>query len=233
MFEELGRWPSLTVALFAVTAAMNLAQFVGPSLLTRLERTPAELHGQWWRIVTSLFVQDGGPLGAASNLAFLLVLGVAAEQVLPRPRLLVQYFGVGMVSEVIGYLWQPVGGGNSIAICGLSGTLVVSLWRRDDRLPGFTEPATLLWCAALLGTLSTRLYLPAIVAGLLAMRFLGRNRSRGLRTKRPTAAVVVLTMAVLVSCRNIHGAALAFGLVLALLTTANPTPGASEGTWRQ
>jgi membrane associated rhomboid family serine protease len=230
--EDLPRWPLVTIVLVSLTAATNLAQLLEPGLLTRLERTPAELHGQWWRIVASLFVQDGGPLGTVSNLAFLLVLGIAAERVLPRPRLLAQYFGVGMVSELVGYLWQPVGGGNSVAICGLAGTVALALWNRDDRLPVFSDSATVMWCAALLGTLSTRAYLPAIVAGVAAVGLMGRIRSRGLRTERPAAVVIVLTMLVLVSSQNLHGGALALGLAVALVTTPRHTFSASHAPGR-
>ena len=79
---DLTRPPVATLLIVAATAGMSVAQWRHPGLLPRLERTPAELHGQPWRILTSLFVQDGGVLGTLSNLAFLLVLGVAAEQVL-------------------------------------------------------------------------------------------------------------------------------------------------------
>jgi len=79
---DLTRPPVATSLIVAATAGMSVAQWLHPGLLPRLERTPAELHGQPWRILTSLFVQDGGVLGTLSNLAFLVVLGVAAEQVL-------------------------------------------------------------------------------------------------------------------------------------------------------
>lgn len=77
-----------------VTAAISAAALLAPHLLRQLERTLAELHGQWWRTVTSRFVQDG-VYGALSNLAFLLVLGIAPEQVTSRGRWLPAYFGAG------------------------------------------------------------------------------------------------------------------------------------------
>jgi membrane associated rhomboid family serine protease len=210
----LTRPPVATLLVLAVTAAMSVTQWLSPGLLGRLERTPAELHGQPWRILTSLFVQDGGLVGTISNLAFLLVLGTAAEQFVSGRRLFLAYFGVGAVSELVGYLWQPVGGGNSVAVCGLAGVLAVAMWRNDPRLPAFTEPATLLWCAAVLGTVSNRLYLAFVVAGVFAVRFQTRFRSRGLSTSRAVAAVVVLSTAVLVVLHNIHGGALLVGLAL-------------------
>src|SRR5581483_12006560 len=85
------RRPLVTAALTAVTAATALAQAIEPSLLARLERTHASLHGQEWRLVTTLFVQDGGVAGALSNLVFLVVIGAVAEQLLSRRMWLALY----------------------------------------------------------------------------------------------------------------------------------------------
>ena len=63
---------------------------------------PAGLHGDWWRTGTALLVQDGGALGTLVNLGFLLVLGVAAEQVSSRVCWLGCYLGAGLVGELAG-----------------------------------------------------------------------------------------------------------------------------------
>jgi hypothetical protein len=42
---------------------------------------------------------------------------------------------------LVAYLWQPVGGGNSIAVCGLAGALAIACWNRDPRLPGYEVQA--------------------------------------------------------------------------------------------
>jgi hypothetical protein len=76
-----------------VTCATSIAQFVVPGMLPALARSLQGLHGDWWRTFTALFVQDGGMLGTVSNLAFLLLLGVLAEQVLPAWQWLICYFG--------------------------------------------------------------------------------------------------------------------------------------------
>jgi len=51
---------------------------------------------------------------------------------------------------------------------------------------------------------------------VLGVRYAAWLRSRGIRTSRAVAVVVVLTAAVLIAFHNIHGAALAVGLALAL-----------------
>jgi membrane associated rhomboid family serine protease len=206
----LRRRPVVTASVFAVTALAAVAQAVVPGMLSQLERDPAALHGEEWRLLTALFVQDGGAVGAISNLAFLAVIGAAAEQVLSHPRWLLHYFGVGVAVELIGVSWQPVGGGNSIAVCGLTGAVALALWRGGDALPGFAAPAVLIWCAALLATASGVLFVPAIVVAVVAIRLRASRRFCGV-------AVVVVAVA-LAADRNIHGAALALGIALAFAT---------------
>jgi membrane associated rhomboid family serine protease len=107
---QVGRWqrmglrrpPVATAVVFVVTAAVSVLGLVRPEVLAALQRTPQGLHGDWWRSFTALFVQDGGVAGTVSNLAFLLVLGVLAEQVLGPGRWLVCYFGAGLVGELPG-----------------------------------------------------------------------------------------------------------------------------------
>ena len=121
------RLPVVTAVVFVVTATTSILGLVIPGMLEGWQRTPQGLQGDWWRSFTALLVQDGGVAGTISNLAFLLVLGAMAEQVLGPGRWLVCYLGAGLVGELAGYLWQPRGAGNSVAICGLAGALIVAL----------------------------------------------------------------------------------------------------------
>ena len=117
----LQRPPVATAVVFVVTAVTSVLGLVRPEVLAALQRTPEGLDGDWWRSFTALSVQDGGVVGTVSNLAFLLVLGTLAEQVLGSRRWLVCYFGAGLAGELAGYAWQPRGAGDSVAICGLAG----------------------------------------------------------------------------------------------------------------
>jgi membrane associated rhomboid family serine protease len=205
----LRRFPLLTAAVFGLTAASNLLQFVVPGLLGHLERSPAGLHGDWWRTVTALFAQDGGAAGTVSNLAFLILVGVIAEQAVSRPRWLLCYFGAGLVGEFAGYAWQPYGAGNSVAICGLAGAVAVALWARSE-LPSFAPAVVLFWCGALLAGLWYPLVAAGVPAGLLARR-------TGLRAGRWTAAGALAAGIAVTAAADIHGAALLAGLALAFL----------------
>jgi membrane associated rhomboid family serine protease len=219
----LRRFPLVTTAVFGLTAAVNLLQFVVDGLLRHLERSPAGLHGDWWRTVTALFTQDGGVAGTLSNLVFLVVIGVFAEQVVSRPRWLLCYFGTGLVGEFAGYGWQPYGAGNSVAICGLAGVVAVALWSADERLPSFGPAILVFWCGALLSNLWYPLAAAGAVAGWLTMA----GRERGVPVARWAVLAASVTGVVMTAAEDIHGAALLAGLALASLlmpTGRRPSP---------
>ncbi|WP_285568562.1 rhomboid family intramembrane serine protease [Actinoallomurus iriomotensis] len=206
------RWfPLVTAVVFGVTALSNVAQFVVPGMLAHLGRAPAGLHGDWWRTGTSLFVQDGGVAGTVSNLLFLVLVGAVAEQVLSRPRWLLCYFATGLVGEFAGYAWQPHGGGNSVAVCGLAGAVAVALWRGDGRLPRFAPMIVLLWCGALL----TGLWFPLALVGFVAAMAVRIAAERGVATGRWATAGALAAGVALTADRDIHGVALLAGLVIA------------------
>jgi membrane associated rhomboid family serine protease len=207
------RPPVLAAIVFAATAAISVTGLASHAVQVQLERTPAAAHGQWWRIFTSLFVQDS-VAGAVSNLAFLLILGALAEQVSSRGRWLAAYFGAGIAGELAGLGWQPAGAGNSVAVCGLAGILAVAAWREESRLPRAGSFVVLLWCGALLATWWAPLIGLGIAAAIGSQR-LSQVSWRGLRIAVPAA--VIATGALLAAVRNIHGAALLAGLLLAFV----------------
>jgi membrane associated rhomboid family serine protease len=209
----LRRFPLLTLVVFGIASITNALQFVLPDLLPALQRTPAGLHGQWWRSATTLLVQDGGAVGVLFTLAFLLVLGALAEQILGRPAWLVCYLGAAAVGELAGYGWQPYGAGKSVAVCGLAGALIVAALRADDRLPVAAVPAVLYWCGAILAGLSPVGLVAGVLAGVAAQLTLGRGRP----VARPAAVLGIVAAVVLVAAADIHGAALAAGIVIAAL----------------
>jgi len=202
------RPPVLTAVLTALTAAVSVAGLVSPGVVDALERTPAALHGEPWRWVTSLVVQDGGVLGTASNLLFLAVLGVAAEQIAGRATMVVLYLVAGSTGQLAGVFWQPVGAGNSVAVCGLAGLVAWSL--RDRRAPSWAGGALALWLGALLST-----WWPPLLAVGIAGTALDRAAARNRPEIRLPAVVIgsLLVAAVLIAVRNVHGPALAVGTV--------------------
>ncbi|WP_329052343.1 rhomboid family intramembrane serine protease [Amycolatopsis sp. NBC_01488] len=119
------RRPYLTAGVFAVTLACGIAQLVHPPLYDAVVRDAARIDdGQWYRLVTGMFFQDGWAFGLVSNLLWLAVFGTLAERVFGRVRWLVLYFGCGLFGQFMSYAWlNPVGAGNSMCVVGLIGGL--------------------------------------------------------------------------------------------------------------
>jgi hypothetical protein len=115
-------------ALWLVIAVPSVAQLtVWPGLETALERNRHAIvdHGELWRLVTALVVQDGGWGGAIFNLWTLALLAPVAIRLCGVPLALVS-FGVGaLAGELAGLAWQHVGAGNSIGCCGLAASILV------------------------------------------------------------------------------------------------------------
>jgi rhomboid protease GluP len=112
------------VVTSAVTAMMYLAW---PQLGPMLQRDPRMLGGEWWRFVTTWFVLTDGWTQIVVNSIGLLVYGTLVERAIGRLWWIVAYVGAGLAGEVAGIFWQPTGGGNSVAICGLIG--LFSVWQ--------------------------------------------------------------------------------------------------------
>jgi membrane associated rhomboid family serine protease len=112
--------PAVTL-VFAVTATISVLQFRFPDLLSLMRPDGTALtHGEWWRLVTPLFVQDGGWAGTLFNLETLLALGAVAAETLGWRRWLLLYFGAGIGGGIVAYAWNQQGfAGNSIANMGV------------------------------------------------------------------------------------------------------------------
>lgn len=128
--------PVMTLIMAIAIGIPTTLQFVFPAILTTLERDTARfLAGDWWRIVTALFVQDGGVAGSVFNLVNLLFVGSVAERVWGRRRWLTVFFVCGVLSEIVGLAWQPVGAGNSVANFGLAASVAVWCLMSSRQLP--------------------------------------------------------------------------------------------------
>ena len=74
------RLPVTTLAVCALLSAFLIAQLLEPVLLAALQRDSGKIFaGEWWRLVTALFVQDGWVAGGLFNILSLLVIGSLAE----------------------------------------------------------------------------------------------------------------------------------------------------------
>lgn len=130
------RFPYLSLGMVVIIAIPSILGLIYPSVLTMLRRDYSQfLSGEWWRLITSLFVQDGGPAGTVFNLVSLLFVGGVAEQYLSSKQWLLIFFGGGIISQVIAFAWQPVGAGNSVANFSLAGSIaIVCLFSHSPRI---------------------------------------------------------------------------------------------------
>jgi rhomboid protease GluP len=148
--------PLIAMLIIGSTALITGLQFVYPEVLTAFRRDrEALLAGEWWRMVTPLFVQAYGLWHACINGVAAVVFCPLAERFYGK-RLLALYFIPGVLGQIFGYLWSPNTAGSSLgiagvigglfaftvlhrhelsrpaqlfAICGIAGAVVLCLWR--------------------------------------------------------------------------------------------------------
>ena len=145
---------SLTHILFGANVAVYLAMaigsgtvvnFPGDALLFGANYGPYTLTGQWWRLLTYMFIH-GGILHIAFNMWCLWDLGALCESLYGRWT----YFAIYMITGVGGGLaslaWNPrtFSVGASGAIFGLAGALIASFYLGEFSLPRAAIKGTLM-----------------------------------------------------------------------------------------
>lgn len=118
--------PRPAVWIWAVVAVPSLLQIVVPAVLDFFERDPALIRdGQWWRILTSAVVQDGGLFGTVANLAVLAVIAPIAVQFWGAWRAVVLLvLGQVIFGLLTAFVFPSVGAGNSAATFALAASMV-------------------------------------------------------------------------------------------------------------
>ena len=167
------KFPQTTTLLLLAIAILSLLQFYFPILLTTFHRDYERfLHGEYWRFISPLFVQDGGISGTIFNLVSLTLLGSVVERFWNGRTMLIIFFTGGIIGEIVGFAWQPVGAGNSVGNFSLAASIaVISL------TPSSAAPVQLLAIISL-GTYGILFGLrdihgAAAIAGALLTVFLG------------------------------------------------------------
>jgi membrane associated rhomboid family serine protease len=169
-----------TTTVFVLTSAVTAVSLFVPSVLPALMRTPAALAGEGWRIVTPLFVERGGAGEITLNLLTLAVVGTLVERVWGSRAWVVFYAFGGIVGEIAGLAWKPIGAGSSVAILGLLGGAATWLLRyRPSRL--FVALGVLLLVAGAVLTFVRNLHGPPLLAEALAACFMLTRAERNPR----------------------------------------------------
>lgn len=131
----LRRSPATAVLLAAIVAGFLLQLLLGKSLtLLGANYGPLVRQGQYWRLVTSMFLH-GGFLHLLVNAWALFQLGPLFELLLGSRRLLLVYFLSGIGGSCASVLFNDHPSvGASGAIFGLMGALIAFLLRRREIL---------------------------------------------------------------------------------------------------
>jgi rhomboid protease GluP len=174
----LSKTPKVTLTVLLITAISTGLQLVFPPILSSLQRTPAALSGEWWRLITPIVMNRGGWPEIFFNMFTLAAVGTVVEQHWGGPRWLVFYLTGGFAGEIAGLAWRPVGAGSSVAVCGLMGALAVWLCSRASpwyfRLLG----ASILAGAMLLTGLHNLHGPPSLASAVIAVVFFRRDKAQ-------------------------------------------------------
>jgi rhomboid protease GluP len=161
---------------------------------------PLTLAGQWWRLLSSVFLHIG-IFHLAVNMWCLWNLGELAERIYGRAAFLALYIAAGVTGAIVSLAWHPfaVSAGASGAVFGLAGALIVTFWFGHLPLPRHHIQITLGSLLAfagynlLFGFITPGIGNAAHVGGLLAGLVLGFLLPR--IGWRPTAVMTLIAIA--------------------------------------
>ncbi|MGI8902312.1 MAG: rhomboid family intramembrane serine protease [Solirubrobacteraceae bacterium] len=129
--------PVPAIGLFALVAIPTAAQAIWPSVFGALRRDPHLIttHHEYWRLLTSMLVQDGGVAGAIFNLVTLAIVATLAAWFWGGPRTIGFFVVLGFVFDLMGVAYDQAGAGSSGATYGLVATIAgFALVRGSGRL---------------------------------------------------------------------------------------------------
>jgi rhomboid protease GluP len=151
------RLPLVSVVLFTAICFTTAIGLASPEFVGLMSRNPEALRaGEFWRLVTPLFVQPGGAVQALMNACLFLAFVPLAERLYGRGGVLALFFVAGIGGQLVNHVWLPEGGGTSTAIFGCAGAVLAWFMREKRTVP--------------------IVYLALAVAGLIAAAVLGGFR---------------------------------------------------------
>jgi len=228
-------WAVVTPALVALNAMLFVAMLFGagalgdPATLVGWGASfgPRTTNGEWWRLVTSMFVQPG-LLHLLVNVAGLVQIGLILERLVGRFTFAVVYLTAGVFASLVSLSIFPmaVSAGASGAIFGLYGLLLASsVWglihRSSVTIPlaavKSLAPAAVVFILYNLtdDAIGSAAELTGLVAGIVC----GLVVARGVSVSKPSARRVGATMAAAAAI------AVAFAFVMRGVTDVRPEIG--------
>jgi rhomboid protease GluP len=179
---------AINVALFGIMVASGVDPISPPAdqvLNWGADYGPLTLNGQYWRLITSMFLHFG-IIHIAANMWCLLSLGRLAEKLLGPFAVIGTYLLTGIGAALLSLSWDPmrVSAGASGAIFGIAGVLITVLYYGKHnlapeavrRLLGYVVRFSLLnLLFGLKGHIDNMAHLGGFVSGLLIGLFLART----------------------------------------------------------
>jgi membrane associated rhomboid family serine protease len=158
-------------------------------------------HGEWWRMVTSMFLH-GGYLHLALNMYSLYYVGSILEIQIGRWQFLLLYLGSGMAGSAGALVWSPLSPtvGASGAIFGILGALFI-LERRGSIATGGQIAGlivlNLVFTFALSAYISVGAHVGGLIGGVVLMWLFHQfRRSTAVYTVGATAAVIAVSVVI-------------------------------------
>jgi rhomboid protease GluP len=204
--------PFMTYVLLALNILIfSYIEWQGDStsVLTLIEfgakYNPGIMDGEWWRIVTSMFLHIG-LLHLFMNMLALFYLGTAVERIYGTIRFTGIYFLAGIFGGIASFMLNPhVAAGASGAIFGLFGALLY-FGVRNRKLFFRTMGWNLLFVIGLniaFGVMVPQVdngaHMGGLVGGFIASIIFSLPKKKSLKTQSFAAGVYVVILAIMVS----------------------------------
>ena len=144
--DSLATRPVITVALLIINCVIFACTVIGGAGLVNPDGAilvhwgtnfgPLTLHGQWWRLFTSMFLHFG-IIHLAFNMWALWSLGLLTERLFGSVYFLVLYLFAGTSGSLLSLYWHPDlnSAGASGAIFGVMGGLLAFVLNPQTRVP--------------------------------------------------------------------------------------------------
>jgi membrane associated rhomboid family serine protease len=208
-------WPIATPALAAVNVGVFLAMAAGAGALADHDTLvawggsvgPRTANGEWWRLVTAMFVHTGF-WHLVANMAGLVPLGVLLERLVGHFALAAVYLTAGVLAGVVSLFAFPldVSAGASGAVFGLVGLLIAAVaWGLLQRsavtirlmaLKNMAPAVAVFLLHAIATSRGNGVELAGLVTGLAS----GLVLARGSGARKPAARRIAAVAAVAIAC---------------------------------